>query len=116
MLEDSGKDLNAIAVFSSDEPVLSRLCRVSMDGFVDWEKGTCSFDGDDFKRMLSFAKEYTGNYTGGACPERIGRREGLWRSTPNKKTSQVHGSLGNSMYYGGMADKGFPLSRNSSAR
>lgn len=64
MLEKSGKDLNSIAGFSEDESVLSRLCMVSMDEFVDWEKGTCSFDGDYFKKVLSFAKEYKGNYTG----------------------------------------------------
>ncbi len=75
LLEDSGKDLNAIAGFSADEPVLTRLCTVSMDEFVDWENGTCDFEGNYFKKVISFAKEYTGNYTGGTWLERIRNRE-----------------------------------------
>lgn len=75
LLKDSGKDLNAITGFSADEPVLTNLCAVSMDEFVDWEEGTCSFDGDYFKRMLSFTGEYTGNDAGGTYSERIGKRE-----------------------------------------
>lgn len=75
LLEDSGKDLNAIAGFSADEPVLTRLCTVSMDEFIDWENGTCAFEGDYFKKVLAFAKEYTGNYAGGTYLERIRNRE-----------------------------------------
>lgn len=75
LLEDSGKDLNAIAGFSADEPVLTRLCTVSMDEFIDWESGTCAFEGDYFKKVLAFAKEYTGNYAGGTYLERIRNRE-----------------------------------------
>ncbi len=75
ILEDSGKDLNSIAGFSGDEPVLTRLCTVAMDEFVDWENGTCYFDGDYFKKVLSFAKEYTGNYAGGTYRQRIQNRE-----------------------------------------
>ncbi len=75
ILESSGKDLNAIAGFSGDEPVLTRLCTVSMDEFIDWENGTCDFEGDYFKKVISFAKEYTGNYTGGTYFERIQSRE-----------------------------------------
>ena len=65
------KDLNAITGFSADEPVLTGLCNVSMDEFVDWENGTCEFEGEYFKDVLAFAKEYTGNYTGGTYLERI---------------------------------------------
>ena len=75
VLTNSGKDLNAIAGFSADEPVLTRLCTVSMDEFVDWENGTCDFDGEYFKEVLTFAKEYRGNYTGGTYSERIRNRE-----------------------------------------
>lgn len=75
LLEDSGKDLNAITGFSADEPALTRLCTVSMDEFVDWENGTCGFDGEYFKEVLAFAKEYKENYTGGTYFERIRNRE-----------------------------------------
>ena len=75
VLENNGKDLNAIGGFSADEPVLTRLCTVSMDEFVDWENGTCDFEGEYFKEVLTFAKKYTGNYTGGTYSERIRNRE-----------------------------------------
>lgn len=75
LLEDSGKDMNAITGFSADEPVLTRLCTVSMDEFVDWENKTCSFDGEYFKEVLAFAKEYKGNNAGGTYAERIRKRE-----------------------------------------
>lgn len=58
ILEDNGKDFNAIGGFSADEPVLTRLCSAAMDEFVDWETGTCEFDGAYFKEVLSFAKNY----------------------------------------------------------
>lgn len=55
--------------------MLTRLCTVSMDEFVDWENGACEFDGDYFKEVLAFAKEYTENYTGGTYTERIRKGE-----------------------------------------
>lgn len=75
LLKAAGADLNSIAGFYADETVLTTLCSVSMDEFVDWENMTCSFDGDYFKEVLSFAKEYTGNYAGGTYSERIQNRE-----------------------------------------
>lgn len=58
LLEGSGKDLNAVGGFSADEPVLTRLCCAAMDEFVDWDTGSCVFDGDYFKEVLSFAGNY----------------------------------------------------------
>ena len=75
ILESCGKDVNAIAGFSGDEPVLTRLCALFMDEFVDWEAGTCDFTGEYFKQILSFAKEYTGIGAGGPLSERIRKRE-----------------------------------------
>lgn len=75
LLEESGTDFNAISGFAADEPVLTRLCTVSMDEFVDWENRTCEFDGEYFKEVLAFAKEYVGNYAGGTYSERIRSRE-----------------------------------------
>lgn len=75
LLEKSGKNLNSITGFSADEPALTRLCTVSMDEFVDWENRTCEFDGEYFKEVLAFAKEYKENYTGGTYFERIRNRE-----------------------------------------
>lgn len=111
MLEDSGKDLNSIAGFSADEPVLARLCRVSMDEFVDWGKGTCNFEGDYFKKVLSFAKEYTGNYTGGAYSERIGRREVVM--SVGIISSVTDYQIQNALYGGNAAFVGYPVAEGS---
>ncbi len=111
MLENSGKDLNSIAGFSADEPVLTRLCTVSMDEFVDWEKGTCSFQGDYFKKVLSFAKEYTGNYTGGAYSERIRNREVVM--SVGIISSVTDYQLQNELYGGNVAFVGYPVAQGS---
>lgn len=33
----------------------SELCSLSIDGFVDWERGECSFDSEGFVQLLDFA-------------------------------------------------------------
>lgn len=39
---------------------LMKFClSYSMDSFVDWEHGTCSFDGDEFKRLLEFVARFS---------------------------------------------------------
>lgn len=111
MLEKSGKDLNSIAGFSADEPVLSRLCMVSMDEFVDWEKGTCSFDGDYFKKVLSFAKEYKGNYTGGYYSDRIRKREVVM--SVGIISSVTDYQIQNKLYGGNVAFVGYPVAEGS---
>ena len=111
MLQNSGKDLNSIAGFSTDEPVLTRLCTVSMDEFVDWEKGTCNFDGDDFKKVLSFAKEYTGNYTGGTYSERIGKREVVM--SVGIISSVADYQIQKELYGGNVAFVGYPVAEGS---
>lgn len=111
MLEKSGKDLNSIGGFSADEPVLSRLCMVSMDEFVDWEKGTCSFDGDYFKKVLSFAKEYTGNYTGGYYSDRIRKREVVM--SVGIISSVTDYQIQNELYGGNVAFVGYPVAEGS---
>lgn len=111
ILANSGKDLNAIYGFSADEPVLTRLCTVSMDEFVDWDNRTCTFDDDYFKEILKFAKEYTGNYTGGTYPERIHKREivmtvGIISSVSDYQMEKT--------FYGGDVDFiGYPVTEGS---
>ena len=111
ILGESGKDLNAIAGFSADEPVLTRLCTVSMDEFVDWERGTCSFDGDYFKKVLSFAKEYTGNYTGGTNLERIRNREVVM--SVGIISSVVDYQIQKELYGGDASFIGYPVAEGS---
>ena len=111
MLKSSGKDLKSIAGFSADEPVLTRLCTVSMDEFVDWEKGICNFDGDNFKKVLSFAKEYTGNYTGGTYSERIGKREVVM--SVGIISSVADYQIQKELYGGKIAFVGYPVAEGS---
>ena len=40
--------------------MLTTLCTLEMDQFVDWEKGTCDFVGESFAAVLEFAAEYAG--------------------------------------------------------
>lgn len=75
LLERAGKDINAIAGFSADESILTRLCTVCMDEFVDWEKGTCHFNGEYFKEVMMFAKKYKGSYSNESYAERIRNKE-----------------------------------------
>ncbi|MBR3762008.1 MAG: extracellular solute-binding protein [Lachnospiraceae bacterium] len=66
ILKNNGKNINAINGFSADEPVLTTLCTMGMDEFIDWESGTCSFESEGFKEVLEFAKEYKGGYKNGS--------------------------------------------------
>lgn len=60
LLENHGGNINSIYGFSADENVLTTLCALSMDRFIDWKEGTCNFTGENFRQILYFAKEYTG--------------------------------------------------------
>lgn len=111
LLADSGKDLNAIGGFAADEPVLTRLCTVSMDEFVDWKNGTCRFDGEYFKEVLSFAKEYTGNYTGGTYSERIRSREVVL--SVGILSSVADYQLQKELYGGDVAVIGYPVAEGT---
>lgn len=71
ILENFGRDINAIYGFSADEPVLTTLCAMGMDEFVDWENRTCNFEGEDFKALLEFSKEYSGSFTEGSLSKGI---------------------------------------------
>jgi ABC-type glycerol-3-phosphate transport system substrate-binding protein len=71
ILKDNGKDINAIYGFSADEPVLTTMCAIGMDEFVDWKSGSCNFEGEGFQEVLRFAKEYSGGYTEGSLSDGI---------------------------------------------
>lgn len=62
ILQNNGKDINAIFGFAVDEPAMRTLCTFGMDEFVDWDNKTCEFDGAYFKSVLTFVKEYKGRW------------------------------------------------------
>lgn len=44
--------------------VLERFCSAwFLEKFVDWEQGTCSFDSGEFRRMLTWLEEFSGEHT-----------------------------------------------------
>lgn len=71
ILKRNGKDLNAISGFSADETVLTTLCTLAMDQFIDWDNSTCDFTGEAFKSVLDFAKAYSGADTKGGLVKAI---------------------------------------------
>lgn len=60
LLQSKGGDINSIDGFSADENVLTTLCGLNMDQFIDWSEGTCDFTGIEFQQIIDFAKEYEG--------------------------------------------------------
>lgn len=83
ILAENGKDLSAVHGFFADTPVLETLCTFGMDELIDWEQGTCDFEGEYFRDILQFAKEYeeakaaAGEVTG-SMAERVQRGEVLF--------------------------------------
>lgn len=71
ILRDNGRDESAVYGFSADEPVLTTLCTLGMSRFIDWEKGSCDFQGESFRQLLEFAGEYRGDPGEGTFLEKI---------------------------------------------
>lgn len=44
--------------FCSNIGIMRFCLQYSMDSFIDWERGTCDFDGDKFKELLEFANRF----------------------------------------------------------
>lgn len=111
ILQDKGKDFNAIGGFSADEPVLNWLCAVAMDEFVDWETGTCAFDGDYFKEVLSFVGGYSPEYMEGSYSERIHSRVQVM--TVGILTSMAEYQIQKQLYGGELSFIGYPVAEGS---
>lgn len=58
ILQENGKNINAVSGLGGDETALAILCTFAMDGLIDWEKGSCDFTGEYFQDILMLAKEY----------------------------------------------------------
>jgi ABC-type glycerol-3-phosphate transport system substrate-binding protein len=54
---------DARAFYYSNESVLNLLMESNYKDFVDWKQGTCSFDSDEFKELLSYAATYPDEQT-----------------------------------------------------
>lgn len=71
ILQENGKDINAVYGFSADEPVLTTLCTMEMSRFIDWDKGSCDFQSQSFRRILEFTREYKGETSEGSLLRKI---------------------------------------------
>ena len=113
VLQDSGKGLDAVGGFSADEPVLTSLCAVAMDEFVDWEAGTCAFDGECFREVLSFAGAYSPGYTESSYSERIRSREQV--ATVGILSSVGEYQIQKELYGGDLSVIGYPVAGGGKA-
>ena len=44
--------------YTDRSQILTYFCTLNMESFMDWETGTCSFDSDEFKSVLTLAKSF----------------------------------------------------------
>lgn len=47
-----------LGMYMSREQIFNYLCALNMENYVDWSTGECSFDSDEFKSFLEFAKSF----------------------------------------------------------
>lgn len=40
------------------DTMFAMICKAKLDGYVDWETGTCSFDSEDFRATLEFISSF----------------------------------------------------------
>ncbi len=72
ILEENGRDVNAVWGFYAGEDVLTTLCEINWDVLIDWESRTCDFESETFRMMMEFAAERViGSSTAGSYREGI---------------------------------------------
>lgn len=47
--------------YATKETILNYMCTYSMDSFIDWSSGKCSFDSEEFVKVLEFANTFSSN-------------------------------------------------------
>ncbi len=48
--------------YMTRDSILQYLCMLNMEKYMNWQTGECSFNSDDFKKMLTFAKSFPEKY------------------------------------------------------
>ncbi|MCD7750893.1 MAG: extracellular solute-binding protein [Lachnospiraceae bacterium] len=72
ILEENGRDVNAVWGFYAGEAVLTTLCEINWDVLIDWESRTCDFESETFRMMMEFAAERViGSSTGASYRDSI---------------------------------------------
>ncbi len=101
---------------SSKSTIMYYLMAYNEDSFIDWTKGECKFDTDEFKSLLTFANSFPGDeeveYSEVSTPVRIQRGEVLLQAAYIYDFREIQ------MYYeifgGDITCKGFPSADGSS--
>ena len=57
-LENQYKGGKVFSLYDSRTRVLEMLCQNCFDSFIDWSTGKCSFDSDEFVKILEYAGTY----------------------------------------------------------
>lgn len=60
MIKGKGLSYDTAMGVASKDSILSWNLFYAMDQYVDWDKGTCSFDSDSFIKLLKFAAKFPG--------------------------------------------------------
>ena len=73
--EEMGWSIQDIMAFSAEHPgaelfeytsrseMMEMLMTFNQDTFIDWEKGTCNFDSEEFRQMLEFVADFPEAYS-----------------------------------------------------
>lgn len=73
--EEMGWSIQDIMAFSAEHPgtqlfeytsrseMMEMLMTFNQDTFIDWEKGTCNFDSEEFRQMLEFVADFPATYS-----------------------------------------------------
>ena len=98
------------------EGVLRYCLNLTMDDFVDWESGKCSFDGEEFRNLLNFVKDFPESYEydedAPSEPERIQAGEVLLTTVNFSDFEDIQ--LYREMFGGDITCIGYPNSDGSS--
>lgn len=111
ILKDNGENINAIYGFSADEPILTTLCTMGMDEFINWESGSCNFESEHFKDVLVFVKEYEGGYKKGSLSEGI--RNGKILMSVGLISNVTDYQLQSKLYGGDVSFIGYPVAEGT---
>lgn len=57
-MDEAAGDLVRGFMHTSNKGVLYNACSYNNDYYIDWEKGTCNFDSEEFIALLEYAKTY----------------------------------------------------------
>lgn len=103
--------------YMTRDSVMQYLCMLNMDNFMNWQTGECSFNSDEFKKLLTFANSFPekidesedGTYIDPSTMIQDGRQLFEIFSASDFQTYQYY----KAMFGGAITFKGFPSDNGS---